>query len=234
MASIIRDKYFKQILLIEDDLTLAFFIKKKLEFKGHILKVVDNGKIGLEQALTNKYAVLLVDISLPEISGLKIVERVRTIGLKTPIIMITDYNIPTNEKESFSKGANIFHRKPLDFDLLSIQVNSLLGYFGPAGIVEIGDLHLELSKRVLKKNGEIISLTYKEFEVILLLIMMQGGVLSRQDIINRTLKGVHDSQEGSVDTLVSRIRKKLGDYLNNPTVETVHGKGFRLNLAYFS
>ncbi len=224
---------FTRVLLIEDDIILSQFIKRKLDKIGIQIRVVGNGAVGLNEAMKNAYSLLLVDIGLPEVSGLTIIDKLRKKGISTPAIIITDGKLPGSEKASFAKGANLYHPKPLDFDLLNIQVSNLLRLHSPKPIIEIGDLYLEPNKRYIRKADKELELSFKEYELILLLISAEGNILSRQEIINRTLRGVTDSDEGSVDTLVSRMRRKLGKYANKHVIETVNGLGFRLNLSYF-
>jgi DNA-binding response OmpR family regulator len=223
----------RNILLIEDDLTLAYFIRKKLEKSNYGVNVVDNGKIGSQQAVSIEYDLILLDIGLPDMNGLKILKKMRDRGLKTPVIMITENSDDNKQVESFQQGANLFHSKPIDFELLEAQINSLLELQRSSEKIEVGDLYIEPQKQYLKKAGEEIYLSYKEFRLILNLVEAKGDILTRQDILNLTFKGAKESEEGSVDTLVSRVRKKLGDYKGKSVIETVHSRGFRLNLAYF-
>jgi DNA-binding response OmpR family regulator len=223
-----------KILILEDDLTLAYFMRKKLEAYGFTVMVVDEGRIGLLHSLSSEYFLLIIDIGLPNINGFKIISSVRTRGIKTPIIVITNEDIAEREKLSYEKLANIFHAKPINFPLLEAQVLSLAKLAETEERIALGDLVLEPAKHHLQKAGEEINLTGKEYELLLLLIKSKGNVLSRDEILNRTFNGRRESELGSIDTLVSRLRKKLGTYNEAPSIETIHGKGFRLNLSYFN
>ena len=220
------------ILLIEDDKNLSFFIQKNLQSAGHNVKTALNGEDGLKMALTSRYGLFIIDIGLPGISGFNIVNKLRIKDMKTPIIIITNDIKEDKERESFDKGANLFHKKPINFELLASQVKSLLSIHKMDPIVELGDLFIDTRRRYVSKMGKEIKLSYKEFELLLSLVSGQGEVLSRNDLINETFKGIREVEEGSIDTLVSRVRKKLKKYKGQYVVETVHGVGFRLNLAY--
>ncbi|MBN1915614.1 response regulator transcription factor [Candidatus Dojkabacteria bacterium] len=220
------------VLLIEDDKNLSFFIKKHLESLGHKLRISFSGDEGLKLALTNRYSLFIVDIGLPGISGFSIVNKIRSNGFKTPIIIITSDITSSKEKESYERGANLFHRKPIDFELLGAQAESLLSIHKMDPVIILGDLYIDTKKRFVSKNNKEIKLSYKEFELLLSLVAAQGDILTRNDLINQTFRGVREVEEGSIDTLVSRVRKKLGKYKDEHVVETVHGVGFRLNLAY--
>lgn len=224
----IRDK----ILIIEDDSNLAYILQKQLESFGYITEVAKEGENGLDKALSNKYSLCIIDIGLPEISGFKIIKRIREHDMKTPIIVITNTPTSKNERETFVKGANLFHKKPIDFGLLKDQIKSMLFTLLVKPVIELGDLRIEPQKRYLERAGKELKLSNKEFELLLLLVNAKGDVLTRDDIIYRTFRGVNDVEQGSIDTLVSRTRKKLGNYKGKDVIETVHGVGFRLNLAY--
>ncbi len=226
------DQFNNSILVIEDDKNLSFFIRKHLESLGYKVHIALSGDDGLKLALTNRYSLFIIDIGLPEVSGFSIVNKLRSNGLKTPIIIITTDITTQTEKESFEKGANLFHKKPIDFDLLNAQIGSLLSLYKMDPIINLGDLHIDTKKRYVSKDGKEIDLSYKEFELLLALVSSQGDILSRTDLINQTFKGVREVEEGSIDTLVSRVRKKLGKYKEENVIETIHGVGFRLNLSY--
>lgn len=220
------------ILLIEDDKNLSYFIRKNLEEMGHTVKIANTGEDGLKMALSGKYGLFIIDIGLPGINGFNVVSKLRSNDIKTPIIIITSDIKADREKESFEKGANLFHKKPIDYPLLTAQVKSLLSIYKMDPIIELGDIYIDTKRRYISKNDKEIKLSYKEFELLLALISTQGEVLSRSDLINRTFKGIREVEEGSIDTLVSRVRKKLKKYKGREVIETVHGVGFRLNLAY--
>lgn len=220
------------ILLIEDDIPLSYVIQKKLERIGFYVTVENDGESGLEQALTNKYSLIILDISLPSVSGFKIVEKMKDSDMSTPTIVITSSDEIEKQVRSFEKGANIFHRKPIDFKLFEAQIKSLLKYQSVLPPIIIGDLYIEPQKRYVRKSGVEVRCSTKEFKLINAVVNAKGNVLSRQDLLAYTFKGIRDLEEGSVDTLICRVRKKLGKYKGREVIETVHGEGYRLNLRY--
>jgi DNA-binding response OmpR family regulator len=223
---------FNKILLIEDDKSLATVMSDILEQSGYKVKQVFDGKKGRQEVFTNKYALIIIDISLPGISGLDILAQMKESDMKTPTIVITGVNISENELESFKRGVNIFHRKPIDFELLKTQVSSLLEYHAVKPTLKLKGLKLDPGKRSVVKNNAEVALSHKEFKLLLSIIAAGGNILSRQDILAQTFKGVRDLEEGSVDTLVSRTRQKLKKLKASNLVDTVHGEGYRLNKKY--
>ena len=166
-------------------------------------------------------------------SGLVSVTRRREKDMRTPTLMITSLNTNQNEIESFKHGANLFHRKPINFALLESQIKALLKLHEFSPTIRIGDLVIEPQKRIVKKAGQLIKLTPKEFKLFVALATVNGDVLSRQNLLAQTFKGVRDLEESSIDTMVCRIRKKIGKYKGDEVIETVHGVGYRLSLKYF-
>lgn len=225
--------FFLTILVVEDDTNLALVVKRKLESMGYNVTTMSSGKDGYEAAISNKYALMMVDIGLPEMNGLKLIQRVRENDIKTPAIIITNQLNSDNEVSAFRSGANLFHPKPLDFNLLEAQVKSLMTSLAINSGIELGDMRIDPNRRQVIKDGKDVELSLKEFELLRLLISVKGNVLTRQDIISGTFGRINDVTEGSVDTLVSRARKKLGIYQGKDVIQTVHGSGFRINPSYF-
>lgn len=221
------------ILVVEDDEPLSFMIARNLESEGYTVDTARDGLEGLAQVKQNKYNLVFVDIGLPRMNGMDLIKNLRSTGFSTPIIVITNQVSPEKEIGTFDLGSNLFHPKPINFDLLKAQVRSLLGVSGKRGPIKLGDLYLEPEKKLVMKAGTQIQLSKKEFDLLMLLINSQGDLLTRDQILSATHIGGYDQEEGSVDTLVSRTRKKLGEYRSESVIETVHGSGFRLNLAYF-
>ncbi len=222
------------ILVVEDDESLSYFLRKTLEQQSLKVDSASDGEKGLKMATIHKYDLLILDIGLPSLNGLQIVKRLRGKDIKTPIIMITNDASSFNEKETFNLGANLFHRKPIDFDLLIVQIRSILSMNSVDPTFKIGDLFIDVKKRFVTKAEKDLHLSFKEFELLLALISVQGDVLSRPELINQTMKGIRDVEEGSIDTLVSRVRKKIGKFEGEDIIETIHGVGFRLNLNYLN
>jgi two-component system copper resistance phosphate regulon response regulator CusR len=222
------------ILIIEDDLPLAFVLRKRLEARMHKIIIASNGRTGLEQLQTGKFALGIVDVGLPEINGLKVIETLRRKGVEMPLIIITSLEDEDLEKETYLSGANLFHRKPLNFELLEIQAESLLSQnrVTKQSSIQVKDLELDFSKRTVNRKGKRIKLTRKEFDLLGLLLSNPGDVFSREDIIVKVNRSPKDINQGSIDTLVSRLRKKIGSGNGSEVVETVHGVGYRLNLQY--
>jgi len=223
-----------RILLVEDDANLCFFLQKFLENKGYYIKAFQEGDAALNKAQKDKFDLYLIDIGLPKVNGFTIVNKIREVNNTAPIIIITDKDTIINEIESFNIGANLFHRKPLNYELLLIQIKNLLRDFSFRQVIEIGDLYIDIPRKLVKKEGKDIHLTFNEFNLLLLLVKDQCKVFTRDQILTRVLNGYKDIDNGAVDTLISRLRKKLGTYKGHNVIETIYKSGFRLSLQYFN
>jgi len=222
-----------RLLLIEDDANLSFFLDKFLKNKGLTVDVIRDGEEALIKAQKRKYDLYLIDIGLPNVNGFIIVNKIREINNIAPIVIITDKDTLKNEVESFNIGANLFHKKPLNYELLIIQIKNLLKDFSYKQILEIGDLYIDIPRKFVKKDNLEIHLTFNEFNLLLMLVKDQCKIFSRDQILTRILNIYKDVDNGAVDTLVSRLRKKLGTYKGQNVIETIYKSGFRLSLIYF-
>ncbi len=222
-----------KILIVEDDDNLSYFLRKVLKRNGYNADKVSNGKEGISKLTLYSYDLLIVDIGLPEMNGFELLKELRTFNPNIPAIVITDRISKNNEVESFEVGANIFHKKPIDFEVFLAQVKSLLKNKIRLDTFQIGDLTIDFNLKNVKKNNKLINLTFNEFKLILLLAGTKGRVFSREEILTQILNTKRDSTSTAVDTLISRLRKKLGDFKDEPSIETIYKLGYRLNLKYF-
>jgi DNA-binding response OmpR family regulator len=219
----------KTILVIEDDAGLSLVLKKKLTSLGMDVKVVQSGEEGTYELSTKSWNLALVDLGLPDMNGMEVMSVVREKGIKTPLIVITGNVDRQRERGSYLSGANIFHPKPVDFELLEAQIFSLIGLSAGDEQIQYGHAVLDSSTSSLKVLDHMTELSYKELELLRLLFSNPGKIFSRDQVIRHTFRGVYEPQPGSVDTLVSRLRKKIDAEDSDRVIETVHGLGFRIN-----
>ncbi len=218
-------------LIIEDCANLTFLLKN---FLLSIEIPSDNsytGERGLEMAFSNKYDFLIVDKYLPDLDGIEIIKKLRT-RYRKPIILITGHQDKDIEIEGFKHGANIFHRKPLDYDLLRYQIFSLLNDDFPQNLIKRKNLLLDQNKRIFKLNGKEIYLTKTEFNFLKLLLTSKGEIFQRERIISEVMDYSKIYNDNVVDTMVSRIRKKLKQDIEKSLIKTVNKIGYQLNPTY--
>jgi DNA-binding response OmpR family regulator len=222
----------KRVLVIEDDLSLGTVMQQKIREGGYDVVHIEDGERGLNEAITKKYDVVICDLSLPKMSGHAVLRNIRLKDADIPIIIVTNFSQDENEILSYMNGANLFHKKPLRFDVLLSQIKMLLQRFKQSDYIEIGDLVIDNEKRVVKKSGKNIGLSHKEFDILYIFVNSPGEAFTRRELIERTNDSAAHVEEGSVDTIISRIRKKLGPYKDQDVIETVYKQGYRLSLLY--
>lgn len=225
------NKYAK-ILLIEDDKNLCQLLAQRLRASGYQTTARYDGKSGLVEAISNKYGLVIVDIGLPELSGTDLIRRVRESGISAPIIAVTSQRDRKVQYQTFANGVSIFHNKPIDFELLDLQIDSLLRFQLIPEVLECGDLYIELHNYKVMRSNLQLDLSKRELQLLSLLVVNKQHVLSRAELINRLSAGranLQPVEEGSIDTLISRIRSKIGKYNDEEIIETVHGIGYRIN-----
>jgi DNA-binding response OmpR family regulator len=221
------------VLIIEDDANLVLVLKQFILSLGLNANSTYSGKKGFKKALSNKYQLFIIDLGLGDISGLKLVEKIRITNNK-PIIIITGNVEENNEIECFKLKANIFHKKPINFDILAVQIKSLISPKRRGNIITSKNVYINLNKRVFKFNDQVVPLTKREFNFLTMLFNSNGEVFTRKQIIYNIMNYFSSSSENCVDTMVSRIRKKLNEEdIKNSLIKTVNCTGYKLNSEYF-
>lgn len=223
----------QKILVIEDDRKLSIVLQRELGWWGYEAYGALDGETGYNRILDEDFAVIICDISLPKLNGIEIIKKVRSQSIHVPFITITNFDKEKREQKIFESGANLFHTKPINYDLLKAQLNMLVESAGRKRIVQIADLKLDPNSWSTTIRGKTIKLSKKEFALLYSLMKAPGDVLSRNEIISQLKLGNYEAEQGTVDTLVSRLRKKLAHFDSAPVVETVYGVGYRLNSNYF-
>jgi two-component system, OmpR family, copper resistance phosphate regulon response regulator CusR len=219
------------VLIIEDDAYLVCTLTEYIKSFHFNVDHAYNSKDGLRKALKNNYQLAIIDLGLPNTNGFKIVEEIRKINNK-PIIIITGSQEEKDELEAFKLKVNIYHTKPIRFELLGAQIKSLLNPRKKGHIVKALDLKIDTEKRIVKVNKQIIDLTKSEMDFILMLINSKGEVFRREQIIANIKNCFNDPSKQCVDTMVSRVRKKLKQPPEQSLIKTVNGSGYSINPTY--
>lgn len=224
--------YAAKIAVVEDDASLAFFLQKFLENKDFKVSIFRDGENAFNSTEKENFNLFIIDIGLPILNGFSLVRKLKETNQQCPIIIVTEQSNTSNEVQTYEIGANIFHKKPINYELLLTQVKNLLKEHLKSQIIETGDLYIEVEKHLVVKNNELVHLTHNEFKLLLLLAKHQCKIFSRDDILEKVLGD--QVSIGAVDTLVNRLRNKLGDYKGRSVIETIYKSGFRLSLNYFN
>jgi DNA-binding response OmpR family regulator len=223
------------LLLVEDDRDLGSGLKDALEMEGYRVHQVTEGPEGLREALSGAYALVILDVMLPRLSGFDVLQQLRRRSPHQPVLMLTARGHELDRVRGLSLGADDYVTKPFSVMELVARVGAVLRRAGlrPSGPdrLELPGLVVDFRARSAWSRGESVALTAREFEILGALTARRGEAVSREDLL-AVIWGRGEDVEVStrtVDQHVVALRRKLGDRANAPRIiETVYGHGYRL------
>ncbi len=222
------------LLLLEDEARIASFVRRGLAAEGYAVTCVATGAEALSAGLTGGHAVIVLDVMVPDMSGMEVCERLRSGGVSVPIMMLTARDADEDVVEGLERGADDYLAKPFAFDVLLARLAALLrrGGAGAAGTApetaSAGALTLDRGLRQGFLDGRDLGLTRLEFDVLWLFVAYPGRVHSRERILSHAWGADADPLTNVVDVYMARLRKKL-DKPEAPRLVTVRGVGYRLD-----
>ena len=219
-----------RIAYIEDNPTLLRTVADGLRKAGYAVDCADNGEDGLWLVLSNDYDVVILDIMLPRLDGLQLLQRAREKGVQTHIILLTARDAVPDRVLGLQRGADDYLVKPFAFDELLARVEALTRrqYGVKSPVVRVADLEMDRARREVKRGGHVIPLTPREYALLELLALRAGEVITRTEIERHIYDEQVSPMSNVVDTAVYSLRRKLGD---PPLVQTVRGHGYALRSA---
>jgi two-component system OmpR family response regulator/two-component system response regulator MprA len=220
----------RRLLLIEDDPHVASFVRQGLSEEGYVVEWAATGREGQRLALAEAFDVVVLDIRLPDVSGLEICRVVRRQNAAVPILMLTALDAVEDRVAGLRAGADDYLPKPFAFDELLARLDALLRRAAvepPSRAHEDGTLLLDPATRMVLCNGAPLDLTATEFDLLAYFLARRGQALSR-DEIHRDVWG-HDFDRGTnlIDVYVGYLRRKLADTGCTAALEAVRGVGYR-------
>ncbi|MBS9338929.1 response regulator transcription factor [Fructobacillus sp. M2-14] len=223
-----------RILIIEDEENLAKFVKLELEHEGFEIKTVLNGRDGLDTALNEDFDLILLDLMLPELNGFEVARRLREVK-KTPIIMMTARDSVIDRVSGLDYGADDYVVKPFAIEELLARVRSLLRRIDiektPAtsglNVISFKNLKLEKENRTVRRDDQIISLTKREYDLLLLLVENIDVVQPREKLLKNVWGLDTKIETNVVDVYIRYLRNKLDDPESKTSyIQTVRGTGY--------
>lgn len=219
-----------RILLVEDDVDLAQFIRKGLKEERYAVDFAADGEEGLALATRNPYDLFILDIMLPKIDGLSLCRQIRSKGDTAPVLLLTARDTMQDKVAGFDTGADQYLTKPFAFAELLARVRALLrrGSQQPATRLHAADLELDpLSHRVWRAGQEIV-LTNKEYALLEFLLRNKNRVLTRTAIIEHVWDISYDPMTNIVDAHIRALRAKMDRDFSPPLIATIRGTGYML------
>ena len=216
-----------RILVVEDEPGISNFLKQGLEEESFAVDVADNGKVGLDLALSGNYHLLLLDWMLPGISGIEITRQFRKSFPNTPIIFLTAKDTLDETVFGLQSGANDYIKKPFHFEELLERIRvQLRSKVGEHEKFTLGPIVLYTDRHQVFKNEEEIQLTQKEFALLEYLMRNKNKVCRRTRIIESVWDIHFDYNTGVIDVFINSLRKKLDLQKDEDYIQTVRGVGY--------
>ncbi len=222
-----------KILLLEDDLILSAELGKFLENNNFEVKKVYDGTMFLAEIVRASYDVYLLDINVPAISGLDICAAVREQDEQTPIIRISAYGNLGDKKEAFNRLADDYLVKPFQFEELLLRIQSLIrrkntAETGTEEVIYVADLSINKTEQKVFRAGREITLTVKEFQLLLLLAENVGRTFSKQQISEQVWQHNFNTNTNTVEVYINFLRKKIDKDFDQKLIHTRSGFGYFL------
>jgi two-component system OmpR family response regulator len=220
-----------RILLVEDDVKIASFIVKGLKAAGYAVDHAPDGEKGLDMALTEPYDTAIIDLMLPKLDGLSLIEQMRKEKIHTPVIILSARGSIDDRVKGLQTGSDDYLTKPFAFSELLARVQALIRRAG--GLSEptrltVGDLSMNLLTREVTKGTQKIELQPVEFSLLEFLLRNAGRVVSKTMIIEHVWNYNFDPQTNVVEARICRLRDKIDRDFSRKLIHTVRGVGYVL------
>jgi DNA-binding response OmpR family regulator len=217
-----------KILVVEDDRTVGQYVKRGLEEQRYHADLVEDGMEGLRLASGGRYDLIVLDLRLPEMNGLEVLRTLRDRGNTTPVLVLTAQDAVDFKVQALRSGADDYVTKPFAFEELLARVEALgrrpKEIRSP--VLRVGELELDMETREVRRAGEPIELTPKEYTVLEYLMRHAGRVMSRTLITEYAWDYHFDPGTNIVDVVINRLRKKVDSGHAQKLVHTVRGVGY--------
>ena len=221
----------KKILLIEDDSQIARFVELELEHEGYQVKKFDNGYDGINILKEKEFDLLLLDIMLPGQNGIEVCKRIREFS-DIPIIMLTAKSELEDKVQGLDMGADDYLTKPFEIEELLARIRAHLrrdeGNVESDNVLKTADVEVNLDAHIVKRAGEEIELTKKEYDLLVYLIKNEGIVVSRDKLLNNVWGYDYTGETNIVDVYIRYLRSKIDDPYEQKLIHTVRGVGYVL------
>jgi DNA-binding response OmpR family regulator len=220
-----------RILLVEDDKKIASFVTRGLKEAGYVVAYADNGEDGLRSALAHPYDAAVIDLMLPKLDGLSLIEELRRRKIQTPVVILSAKRSVDDRVKGLQRGGDDYLTKPFSFVELLARVQALIRRAGrepePTRLVA-GDLTMDLLSREVIRAGNRIDLQPREFALLEYLMRNSGKVVSKTMILEHVWGYDFDPLTNVVDVLVSRLRHKVDREFEKKLIQTHRGVGYAL------
>lgn len=218
------------LLVVEDDAVLGKAIERGLSEAGHACEWVRNGQKGADEGRSQRFDAIVLDLMLPDLSGLEILKRLRDAGVRTPVLILTAMGSVDDRVVGLKAGADDYLVKPFAFPELIARLEALCrrAQDRPSSSLVVGPLSLDLTNRRVTRDGAEINLTPTEFSLLEFLMRYAGQVVTRKMLCEHLWESDWEGVTNVVEVHINRLRGKVDKGFDEPLIQTVRGRGYVL------
>ncbi|WP_029283632.1 response regulator transcription factor [Pedobacter sp. R20-19] len=222
-----------KILLIEDEIKLAGYIKMALEQAGYVVDHEADGTIGLQTAMVNHYDLILLDLMLPSQNGFDILSNLRSFDNYVPVIIISALGTTEQVIKGLDAGANDYLKKPFEMDELLARVRVLQRQHTPKSLskLKVEDLEIDLLSRVVKRGEKTIALSNREFLLLEMLMINPDKIITKTQILDKVWNMSFDPGSNVIEVHLYQVRKKINEGFEHQHIQTVINRGYILKTS---
>jgi len=219
-----------RILLVEDERKVASFIARALKENTYAVDVAETGQQALELGADVTYDAILLDVRLPDLSGIEVCREFRQRGIEAPVLMLTARGLVEQRVEGLDAGADDYLTKPFVLAELLARVRALVrrGFHSGNAKLSYADLMLDRHRRRATRDKETIPLTSREFALLELLLLRAPELITRSEIVEHVWDCHFDSETNLVEVYINRLRQKIDQDRSVKLIHTIRGVGYRL------
>jgi two-component system OmpR family response regulator/two-component system copper resistance phosphate regulon response regulator CusR len=218
------------LLVVEDDQALGDALQRGLREAGHGCQWARSGQHGFEEAISQKFDALILDLMLPDLPGMDVMRQIRKAGVRTPVLILTALGSVDDRVKGLNSGADDYLVKPFAFAELLARLEAISRRHKdrPGTLLQAGPLALDLAKRCVTRNGTEISLTPTEFSLLEYLMRYAGQVVTRKMLCEHLWEADWEGVTNVVEVHINRLRGKVDKGFDEPLIQTVRGRGYLL------
>jgi two-component system, OmpR family, response regulator PhoP len=220
-----------KILVIEDDRLVAELLRDRLQLEHHKIELAFNGQDALDLALTYHFDMLILDLGLPELDGLEVLNRYRAKGETSPVLILTGKNQTQQKEQGLDAGADDYMTKPYDIRELCARVRALLRRSASSlsNVLHCGNITLDTERAEVKVDDKVVKLVQTEYLLLEFLMRNKGRIFNADELLRSCWDSDTEASEGAVRTYVTRLRKKIDTEGQKSLLQSIYGLGYKLD-----
>ncbi len=219
-----------RVLIIEDEIKIATFMKNGLKQERYEVDLETNGRDGLEVAMNTQYDLILLDVMLPGMNGIDILKELRANNYNVPVVLISALDSTEDRVNGLDFGADDYISKPFSFDELAARIRAILRRTQKHKSTKLhaGELTLDTVTHLAYRDNKEIELTTKEYSLLMFLMIHKNKVLTRNSITQNVWREDIDKDSNVIDVYIKKLRSKIEKKGTRPTIQSIRSVGYRL------